>query len=218
MWASIVCIKTLAQLLPWFEVLESNLSVHWFPILLPPFFFSVLWPFKGRKAGLLMERMFIWAVTFQSPLLIDALVVTSNSLGIPCIWGSLCGFSKLALPSKPVKRGAGTQNVKHVRIPCAQQWVSTIIPEPREKLPLAIPLCLWNVCNYTLYSLHFTELLWGQRRKWFWRHIENYRALYKWQFLSLSNTLEKCFCPSFSICCNSSLSRENEASLLAVSI
>lgn len=70
-----------------------------------------------------MELMFIWAVTFQSPLPIDALVVASNSLGIPCIWGSFCGFSKLALSSKPVKRRAGTQNVKHVRIPCAQQCV-----------------------------------------------------------------------------------------------
>lgn len=62
--------------------------------------------------------------------------------------------------------------------------------------------------NYTPYSLHSSELLRGSNETLVMRYFENWRALHECWVLLLPNTLEKFFCSSFSILCNSRLSSE----------
>ena len=120
------------------------------------------------------------------------------------------------LPCKLVKRGAGPQNWGPLASECKTLqdllcWAMGLHYNSKTtgKTSTCHSVMFVNVYNYTLYFLYFTELLWGPNEKWSWKYFENCRALHKCWFLLLSNTLEKFFCSSFSILCNSSLSREN---------
>ena len=77
------------------------------PLLLPVVHVSA----EKYLAALLAKWMSNWPQVGQTPLLTDAPTFTRDSLGSPWVWGSLlCGFSKVALPSKPVQGVAGPPN------------------------------------------------------------------------------------------------------------